>query len=430
MNILYFDTIGGISGDMMVAALLNFCKNDEFLLANLKKLPLNPWQWQHKTVKKGEFTAEKIDFILEKSQPCRHLEDIEKIIKAADFPKKITTEILGVFALLATAESIAHGIEKRQVHFHEVGADDTILDIAGVILLLNYLKIDQIYASPLPMGKGLSMGCHGMMPHPAPGLNYLLENVAVYGIEEETETVTPTGIALLKYLDCTFGTMPPMTIEKIGVGCGTKDLKRPNILRCFLGAPNQSINEKITETHKVAAPQISKKLTTEVITQGDATTATVTEETDKYGDSYIFILKCTIDDMTGEELGFLWEKIYAVGAKDMTFNSVFMKKARPGQTITVLVEEEDLTAVRDCLFAHTSTIGITCTKEKRFKMTREIETVATPYGEIDIKIATGYGIKKIKPEYNDIKNIALKNNISLKEVAKAAITAYNEEHNK
>lgn len=373
MNILYCDAVGGVSGDMLAAALLDAApEGEEFLVNSLKRLDLNPWQWQSREDSKGSFRARKIDFVIEEGHSHRHLPDIVSIIKNANFPQGAEDRILAAFDVMADAESKAHGIDREQVHFHEVGADDSILDIAAVCLLLEYLQIDGIYSSPLPMGGGVSLGCHGLMPHPAPALNYLLEGVAVVGIGEEAETVTPTGLALLKANKTKFGPIPSMTITKIGCGCGTRDTKRPNILRCFLGMA-----------------------------------------TDNATNSEIFQLEATVDDMTGEDVGALWDKIFTAGATDMHLTPVQMKKGRPGQKITVLTQAENLDEVRRCLFLYTTTIGMTCRSLGRFVLNRSIEPITTPIGEIDVKIARGYGVTKAKAEFQQLEAAAREHGITL-----------------
>lgn len=373
MNILYCDAVGGASGDMLTAALLDAAPEaEEYLVESLKRLDINPWQWQSREDAKGAFRARKIDFLIEEGHHHRHLPDIVSIIKKASFPQGAENRILRAFDIMADAESKAHGISREQVHFHEVGADDSILDISAVCLLLEYLQIDEVYSSPLPMGGGVSMGCHGLMPHPAPALNYLLEGVAVVGIEEDVETVTPTGLVLLKASKAKFGSIPPMTIIKIGCGCGTRETKRPNILRCFLGnAPDNATN------------------------------------------SQIFQLEATVDDMTGEDVGALWDKIFAAGATDMHLTSVQMKKGRPGQKISVLTGAENLEEVRRCLFLHTTTIGMTCRSLGRFVLNRTIEPVSTPIGEIDVKVAHGYGVTKAKAEFYQVEAAAREHGITM-----------------
>ncbi|MDO4541702.1 MAG: LarC family nickel insertion protein, partial [Bacillota bacterium] len=237
---------------------------------------------------------------------------------------------------------------------------------------MDYLRIDKVYSSPLPLGGGMSMGCHGLMPHPAPALNYLLEGVEIEGIDEKTETVTPTGITLLRGFEAEFQPFPPMRIDKVGCGCGTRDMARPNILRCFLGAARESA----------------------------------------LSDS-IYRLECTVDDMTGEDLGALWDKVFQAGAADMSLTAIQMKKGRPGQRITALTSLENLENVRKCLFRHTTTIGMTCTRLNRFILSRSSDTLDTSIGQLGVKYAQGYGSSKSKVEFADINAAAKKHGLTL-----------------
>lgn len=387
MNVLYWDAVGGVSGDMMTAALLDVSDNAEaYLLTELRKLPLKPWQWRREETRRGSFRGLKIDYLVAEEQPHRHLQDIKEIIAQVDYSPTVRGRIIAVFELLAEAESRAHGISKEEVHFHEVGADDTILDIAGVVLLLDYLAIDQVKASPLPLGGGVSQGCHGLMPHPAPALNYLLEGVAIEGVPGKTETVTPTGLALLKAFHAEFGPLPSQTVNKVGCGCGSRDTERPNILRCFLGTAAEPMPSTPT----------------------------------------IYRLECTVDDMLGEDIGALWERVWAAGATDMNVTPLQMKKNRPGQKISVMTAKENLTAVSRCLFQHTSTIGMTCQQLDRLVLDRWTETRQTPLGAVTYKKVSGWGITKEKPEFEDLQALAREHGLSIGEVRRLIANATEE----
>ncbi|MEE0777245.1 MAG: nickel pincer cofactor biosynthesis protein LarC [Bacillota bacterium] len=383
MNIVYFDCVGGISGDMMVSSLLDATDLEKPLLKALRSLPLKPWKWQRGEIKKGEFRANHINFLIDSHQPHRHLSHIREIIQGGDLPQVVKERILEVFQLLGEAESKAHGIPLEEVHFHEVGADDTILDITAVTWLLYAMKIERVYASPLPLGQGLMEGCHGTMPHPAPALNHLLLGVSVFGCEETKETVTPTGIALLKGHYATFDAIPPMTVSAVGLGGGTRELNRPNMLRVIIGTTQSS-------------------------------------------PIHVIQLEATVDDMTGQEIGYLWDKVYEAGALDMYITAVQMKKGRCGQRITVLTEEAKLEAVRNAIFLHSTTIGMLCRREERFVMDRVIRKEEMPFGTVRLKESQGYGVKRWKAEFEDLKAIAEERNLSLSEVNEAVTYYYKE----
>lgn len=372
MKTAYLDPIGGIAGDMFLAALLDCGVEEDYLLQQLKKLPLSPWQWKMEKVQRGAFGGTKINFIIEKEHTCRHLNDIRAIVKTAAFSETAETKILETFDLLAEAEAKAHRIDKNEVHFHEVGAVDTILDICGTVLMLHRLGIEKLIAAPLPMGNGTVTCAHGEIPLPAPAVAELLKGAQVRKSDIQGETVTPTGIALLKAYHCTYGDFPGLTIEQTGCGCGTRNGSIPNILRIFIGDDNNNIPS-------------------------------------------LYRLECTIDDMTGEDMGFLWEHIAAAGANDMYYTPIYMKKGRPAVKLTVLAEEPILETVEHIIFTDTTTLGMIRIPVERSVLSRRLETLDTPLGKVTYKIATGKNIEKAKAEYEDLKNVAENNGISLRE---------------
>ncbi|MBR5329279.1 MAG: nickel pincer cofactor biosynthesis protein LarC [Firmicutes bacterium] len=375
MKIAYLDPVGGIAGDMFLAALLDLYDNKEEeqnLLDLLKRLPLDHWHWETKSVIRGGFRGTKIDFHAETEKDHRHLRDIVDIITKANFPKNAEEKILKTFDLLAEAEAKVHGMEKNQVHFHEVGAVDTILDICSVCLLLTEHNIEKLICAPLPMGKGTVKCAHGIIPLPGPAVGELLKGAAVKESNIIGETITPTGIALLKAFDATFSDFPAMTVDATGCGCGTRDHETPNILRIFSGS--------IKDQQKP-----------------------------------IYRLECTIDDMTGEELGYAWDHIIKAGANDMYYTPVYMKKGRPAVKLTVLAKEDHLEQIKQTIFTHTSTLGMICEAVDRFVLPRRFESAETPWGTVRYKIAEDDQICKCKPEFEDLKTIADKEGISLKE---------------
>lgn len=388
MKIAYINPVGGVSGDMLVASLLDSGGNEQQLLKDLDRLPLPGWKWQRKEETRRGFGGTKIDFFIdtEAEQKARHLSEIIQIIKDARFPAEVEKNILNTFSLLGEAESKTHRIDKEHIHFHEVGATDTILDICAVALLVYDLKIEKIYSSPLPMGSGSVRCTHGEIPLPAPALNELLCGVPVFGSETKGETVTPTGIALLKALSCQFGGFPVMTTEHTGVGLGSRDDEIPNLLRIFIG-----------ESGGASFGGLSR-------------------------------LECTVDDMTGEELGFLWDIVYAAGVNDMYYTPIYMKKGRPGVKITALAEGESVEKVRNALFTYTSTLGIIVIPVDRFRLKRYFQKVTTPYGEVTYKCAEGYGVNKAKAEYEDLNQIAKATGLPLAEIRETAEMAKNREH--
>lgn len=386
MKIAYINPVGGVSGDMLVAALLAAGGDERQLLTDLTRLELPNWKWRRNEEKRHGFGGTKINFQIEGEESERHLSAINALIKNADFPEWVAATALETFSLLGDAEAKTHLLPKNEIHFHEVGATDTILDVCAVALLVYRLGIEAFYCSPLPMGSGSVHCAHGEIPVPAPALNELICGVPVYGCGIKGETVTPTGIALLKALHCEFGNFPAMTTNITGVGLGDRDGEIPNLLRIFVGASSCQTN------------------------------------------AGLYRLECTVDDMTGEDLGFLWDRIYAAGANDMYYTPVYMKKSRPAQKITVLSESENLAAVREVLFTHTTTLGMITTPVQRYCLERSFQKVTTSYGEVTFKCAKGYGIKKAKAEYEDLKKIAETTGLPINEIRKAADAVFLREH--
>lgn len=380
MKIIYLDPVGGIAGDMFLGALLD-ALDDPFLekklLNHLEKLKLKHWQWKKEKAVRGSFCGTKIDFRAEEETTHRHLNEIVSIVKAAHFPQITESKILETFDILAEAESRVHGIAKEKVHFHEVGAIDTILDICAVCYILTEISIEKIISAPLPIGRGTLHCAHGEISLPAPAVAALLTGAKVRESNIQGETVTPTGIALLNAFSCEFNSMPTMQIGHYGCGCGTRDGKTPNILRLYIGT---------------------------------------TEDTPKN----LYQLECTIDDMTGEEMGYLWEKIEEAGANNMHYTPIYMKKGRPAIQLTVLTEESRLKKIEHIIFTHTTTLGLIRQRVERTVLQRHFESRSTPWGNVTYKIAEGEGVKKEKAEFEDLKKIADAKGISLKEARSLA----------
>ncbi|MBQ2765186.1 MAG: nickel pincer cofactor biosynthesis protein LarC [Firmicutes bacterium] len=389
MNIAYLDPIGGIAGDMFLSALLDALHDDsaeDYLLSELNKLNLSSWQWKKETAVRGGFSGTKIDFSAKEESCHRHLSDIFSIVQSAHFPTDAENKILKTFDILAEAEAKVHGTTKEEVHFHEVGAVDTILDICAVCLLLTKIHLDKLICAPLPMGNGTVKCAHGEIPLPAPAVAEMLKGAAIRESSIKGETVTPTGIALLKAFDAVFGGMPSMKMEYYGCGCGTRDGEVPNILRIFIGSIDDTSSNQL------------------------------------------YRLECTIDDMTGEDFGFLWEHISKAKTNDMYYTPIYMKKGRPAIKLTVLAEEPHLQQIKETIFRYTSTLGMICEKVERSVLDRHFETFQTPYGKITYKFAEGFGVKKAKAEYEDLKKIADNEQISLSEARRLADSYINLSH--
>ncbi|HHT20535.1 MAG TPA: nickel pincer cofactor biosynthesis protein LarC [Tissierellia bacterium] len=301
------------------------------------------------------------------------LPSVTKIISELTLPDSIKQAAIGVYQLIAQAEARSHGREVAQVHFHEVGALDAVTDIVGNSLLIDELEVDRIVVSPIHVGSGMVKCAHGILPVPAPATAHILQGVPTYGGEIRGELCTPTGAAILKYFADDFGPQPIMRVEKIGHGMGKKDFAAANMVRVFLGESKDEPD-------------------------------TITE------------LSCNIDDMTGEEFGHVFDLLFEAGALDVYLTPIQMKKHRPGIMLRCLCRSDQADDMAKLILRHTSTFGIRRASFERYTLDREIIREETSFGMIRVKTGTGYGIKKTKPEYDDLQSLADQHNISLREM--------------
>ncbi|MBR6004487.1 MAG: nickel pincer cofactor biosynthesis protein LarC [Lachnospiraceae bacterium] len=396
MKTLYLDCSMGAAGDMLTAALLENTKNIEESVKKLNALNIPGVLFSIEKATKcgivGTHVSVKVDGVEESeetlanhhhdhghchSHKAHSLSDIEHIVKDhIECSESVKEKILGVYKLLAEAESKVHGKPVTDIHFHEVGTMDAIADIAAVCYLIEELKVERIIASPVHVGRGTVKCAHGTLPVPTPATANLLEGVPIYSSPEVVgELCTPTGAALLKYFASDFGTMPVFTIENIGYGMGKKDFPVANCVRSFLGEIKAN------------------------------------KET-------IYELNFSVDDMTGEEIAFASALLLENGARDVFTTRIGMKKGRPGVLVTVLTKEDKKEDLIKLIFKHTTTIGIRECENNRYELDRKIETVDTKFGTIRRKDSEGYGIKKSKYEYEDLAEIAKKENLSIRDILK------------
>ncbi len=305
------------------------------------------------------------------------VKDIDEIIGGLNVSEKVKADARAVYSLIADAESKVHGRPVTEIHFHEVGTMDAVADVVGVCLLMEMLSPEQVIASPVHTGSGHVHCAHGILPVPAPATALILQGIPSYGGEVKGELCTPTGAALLKHFVSRFGDRPVMTVEAIGYGMGKKDFERANCVRAFLG---ESEGEKETVTK----------------------------------------LECNLDDMTGEDIGFAMEQLFAAGAHDVYTQPIGMKKSRPGILLSVICRTADADSMAETMMKHTTTLGIRRQDLQRYVLQRSTETVSTEYGEVRIKHASGMGAEKEKPEYEDIAALARQHNVSLKTIRDAA----------
>jgi uncharacterized protein (TIGR00299 family) protein len=378
MKIAYIDAFSGIAGDMTVAALLDAGADFNALTAGLHSLATGARFSFEKTRRKGiAATRFHIEFADQKKH--RHLPHIVKMIEAAALPEPVKQNAIKVFETLGAAEARVHGTSIEKVHFHEVGAIDSICDIVGACLALHLLGVEALYASPVNTGSGTVEADHGIMPVPAPATAMLLQGIPAYARGPETELTTPTGAALLAALSRGFGPMPAMTIQASGFGAGSKDFPQmANVVRVLIG-------------ESTAAPE----------------------------STLVSVIEANIDDSSPEILGYAMERLLASGALDVTLQPVFMKKQRPATLLQIIARPQDQEALAAILFAETSTLGLRITHAERRVQTRSLVTVETPFGPVRIKV-TPHGAA---PEYEDCRQLALASDTPLKDIYAAALTA-------
>ena len=391
MKVIYFDLIGGASGDMILAALIDAgmpAKKLEEMLAGLK---LNEFELKTSSINKNGFQATKVDILVGKQPPERHLKKILEVIQNSSLPEAIQDRATKIFQKIAAVEAGIHNKPVDQIHLHELGGTDTIVDVTGALLALDYLGVSHIYASPIPLGSGFIKGAHGQIPLPAPATMGLLEGLPVRSTEIKAELITPTGAALLAELVEDFSPPPEMKVEAVGYGAGTRDLPIPNLLRVMIGE---------------------------------------TAETGNQDREQLILLESNLDDLNPEIYPYVMESLFNAGALDVCLVPVQMKKNRPGTQIQVLVEVQKAEEMREILFQETSTLGIRQTQIDRYSLPRNIQEVSTSFGIVRIKVAgDGTKFQKASPEYEDCQKLARENDIPLQQVYQEAVKAYYEQNN-
>ncbi len=301
------------------------------------------------------------------------LHDIEHIVEHLEVSDFVKKNVIEVYNLIAQAESHAHGKPVTDIHFHEVGTMDAVADITSVCMLIEMLGADQIIASPINVGSGQVHCAHGILPVPAPATAFILQGIPTYNNQIKGELCTPTGAALLKHFASSFGSMPPITTEKIGYGMGQKDFEAANCVRAMLGTTNQN-------------------------------TKSIVE------------LTCNLDDISAEQIGFAIEQLFDAGALEAYTVPVTMKKSRPGNLLCVMCKEQDKQRIIETIFKHTTTLGIRQNISERFTLERTIETVQTEFGPVRVKKSSGFGVTRSKIEYEDLAKIARETEKSIEEI--------------
>jgi hypothetical protein len=372
MKIAYIDCIGGVSGDMLMGAFIDAGVDPDVLREELEKLGLRGWDLSTRHVKKAGMVATKAD-VSDSSKPVeRNLLDILKLIAGSGLKAGVKKKAAGVFEVLATAEGAAHGTVPATVHFHEVGAIDAIVDVAGTIICLDLLGIEKLYVSPLRVSQ------------PAAATAHIIKTMRVEFVDFGIESVTPTGAALVKSLGHQVAKTPAMIVEKVANGAGQADTEKPNIVRVLIGEAETPVRGK--------------------------------------HDEEVYLLESNIDDMSPEALSYAMNRLFEAGAADVWFTPVTMKKGRPAFVLSSLCETNTCSALTDAYFRETGTLGLRLTLVNRKVLHRETITVNTHFG--DIRIKTGWyngAAVSIKPEFEDCSKAAKKHNRRLNDVYEAAL---------
>ena len=404
MKTLYLDCSMGAAGDMLAAALLELLPDPDAFVAELNALAIPDVKFSRETSVKCGITGTHLQVTMHGEEEGAHdhhhahshdhhhdhahahhhdhahshhhhasLHDIEHIVRGhLSLPATVADNVMAVYHLIADAESKAHGKPVSEIHFHEVGTMDAIADITAVCLLMHRLAPDEIIVSPVHVGSGQVHCAHGILPVPAPATATILQDVPIYGGSIQGELCTPTGAALLKHFADSFGEMPVMRTSAIGYGMGKKDFPAANCVRALLGERSDASDDVIE-------------------------------------------LCCNIDDMTGEAIGYAFDKLFAAGALDVYTIPIGMKKSRPGHLLHAICREADKDALVRALFAHTTTIGIRENRFRRYTLDRRIETIETVDGPVRRKCSTGYGVSREKFEHDDLARIADAQGLSLRE---------------
>jgi len=392
MRQAYLDCSSGISGDMFLAVLIDAGVPVDRLFTELKKLPLGFYEFKRTRAVRGGLVGTRVEIRAPGEQPHRTLPDIQNLLEMASLPAQAASQALKVFSRLAEVEGRLHNLPPGEVHFHEVGAVDAVVDIVGACVGLELLEISDLVCSPLNVGGGRVEAAHGTLPVPAPATAELLKDLPIYSSGVEGELVTPTGAALVSTLASGFGPLPPMKVNRIGYGAGERDFPGlSNLARLFVGERVEAVEGRS------GAP----------------------------GDELVSVIEANVDDMSPQLYGHFLEQALAAGALDVTCTATQMKKNRPGLTISILCEPERGDALSQLLFAETTTIGVRIHETRRKVLERELVTVETPYGAITVKVARREGkVVNVAPEFDACQRLAAEKSVPLKQVMMAAEAAY------
>jgi hypothetical protein len=387
--LLYFDCFSGVSGDMTLGAFVDLGVPVPWLIERLGTLPLRDFELAVREVAYNGIHAKKVD-VSARGHAHRDYAAIRGLIEKSPLPADVRGRAGAVFARLAEAEAKVHGSRPEEVHFHEVGGVDAIVDVVGTALCMNYLGVTQVAASPVPTGSGFVECSHGRLPVPAPATALLLKGVPVTGSDAAFELTTPTGAAIVSTLAQSFGPIPAMTLKAVGYGAGSRNLSPgPNLLRLLLGEP-----------------------------AGAAVEGAAVER--------VVIAEAGIDDMNPELCGYVMDRLFEAGALDVLWIPIHMKKNRPGTLLQALCAPDRLNAVVQCILAETTTLGVRHYEAGRCVLPREIVVLDTRFGPTPVKrVRRPGGITCHVPEFEVCRRIALERKLPLREVYETVLRETN-----
>lgn len=378
MTLAYLDCFSGISGDMFLGALIDAGLPVDALKKVIGELPIDGYSLEVKKERRGHLSGTAVTIKVNKEkQSARKLSDVRNMIHGAALKQTVKEKSIAVFEKIAFEEGKIHGESPEQVHFHEVGAIDSIIDIVGTVFGLDFFNISTLSASNLPLGSGFVKTMHGRIPVPSPATVAILKGIPIIDSGLEYEMVTPTGAALVKILADSFGSMPPMFIDTIGYGAGSRELPdRPNLLRILIGRENAV---KGTET--------------------------------------VVMLETNLDDMNPEWFGYIMDQLFDAGALDVVFSPIQMKKNRPGTLVQIMGNPQDLDSLMDILFRESTALGIRYRYNQRRVRKSAIVEIQTPWGKMAAKqTELPNGDKRLIPEYEACKSVATRQGVPLKEI--------------
>jgi uncharacterized protein (TIGR00299 family) protein len=383
MKALYLDAFAGISGDMMLGALVDLGVPVDLLRSVADALSLSEVEIVASRTERTGIAATKVNVRAQDRGIVRTYAHIKSLVSKSSLSPVVKNNSLKIFALLAEAESRIHSRSIEQVHFHELGSVDTLVDVAGSAAGLDFLKVEELLCSPLPMGTGMIKTAHGIYPVPAPAVVEILRDIPVYSSGIPTELVTPTGAAIAAAMVSDFCLLPPMRIEAVGYGAGDRHLEIPNLLRVFLGERESLSRGRARERR--------------------------------------LVLSTNIDDMSPELYPYVMERLFESGAEDVWLYPIQMKKSRPAVTLKALVPPACEEQVKEVMFGETKTLGVRVEEVYKEYLDREVIEVDTAFGRVRVKVARSKDqVANIAPEYEDCRRAAVKSGVPLKDVYAAA----------